>query len=539
MKGIERHDYRIALVQPPVWGVHDPPAGLAQISSCLKQAGYEVGVFDLNIELYSARSDAYRNAWAIEQSSFWTDEVNVDNFFRDNAGEIAARVRAVADSRPALVAFSINVCSWAATRLLSRELKKLLPAVRIVAGGPSFCVPADVGAILREGAIDFVVRGEGEETLLELSECLRTGADTAAVRGICFERAGGLASTTDRAPIRDLDALPFLDISSFPRDKYDPPGHLGNHIALQTSRGCVQNCVFCGPRAYWPGYRTMSGRRIHEEICEHLGRFPETERIEFLDLLLNGDMRVLRELCGLLAGSSPPKRTRWHANLIIRPEMDEAMMRLMRDAGCEHVTYGIESGSQRVLDIMRKRYRVHDADDVLRATHKAGIKVSCNFMFGFPGETEEDFGCTLDFLKRNAACIDVAYPSRTYCTLEPHSYLAKHPGEFGVVSSHAHGQYWRSEDGANTFIIRMNRCEEFSRLAQSLGLHVGSGLQTSVAQDRWLSLGHYYESIQELQMALECLERYLECDAHNVTVAKKVAQLRSSRAAQAGRTGAI
>jgi tetratricopeptide (TPR) repeat protein len=236
-------------------------------------------------------------------------------------------------------------------------------------------------------------------------------------------------------------------------------------------------------------------------------------------------MKVLAEFCDLM-GLKPPRPLRWHANLIVRPEMDLTVMSMMRRAGCDHVTFGIESGSQRVLDLMRKRYRIGDADRVLRAAHEAGIKVSCNFMFGFPGETLEDFALTLEFLRRNARNIDTAYPSRSYCTLEPHSYLACHPEEFRVIPSSAHGQYWRSRDGSNTFVERMRRCEEFSRLAQELGVHVGSGLQTSVEQDRLLSLGSYYEALEDRARALEFFEKYLELDAQNPVVQRKVKALR-------------
>ncbi|OGS42056.1 MAG: hypothetical protein A3J82_05125 [Elusimicrobia bacterium RIFOXYA2_FULL_69_6] len=497
---------RVALLQPPAWGIYDPPTALAQISACLKAAGHEVLVCDLNIELYSRRLPAYRDAWAIERSSFWTRPDDVRALLAAHRETVEEALARVAAFRPDLIGLSVNTCSQPAAIELAAALKKRIPAARLAAGGPLFCVPSDP-APLRDAGVDFVVRGEGEKAFVEL--------------------AGGRTVPEDGLPpIIDLDSLPFLDLGSFPLDLYDPPGHMGNHISLMTSRGCVQNCVFCGPRAYWKGFRTMSGRRIYDEVRHHAARRPDLEAIEFLDLLFNGRLETLREFCGLMAGDPRLRELRWHANLIVRPDMDDGIFRAMRAAGCRHVTFGIESGSQRVLDLMRKRYKVADADAVLARAHGAGISVTCNFMFGFPGEAEADFQQTLDFLTRNARALDTAYPSRSYCTLEPHSYLAGHLDEFEVVPSQAHGQYWRSRDGSNTYPERLRRCEEFSRRARELGIHVGEGLQTSVEKDKWLSLGNYHESCGEQEEAARCLSRYLECAPEDEAVRGRLAALK-------------
>jgi len=198
--------------------------------------------------------------------------------------------------------------------------------------------------------------------------------------------------------------------------------------------------------------------------------------------------------------------------------MTDTIFVKMKNSGCAHVTFGIESGSQRVLDYMRKRYKVEDADKVLKSAHAAGIKVTCNFMFGFPGETEEDFENTLDFLKRNAANINTAYPSRTFFTIEPHSYLESHLNEYGIIPNSEHGQYWVSRDGKNVYPERMRRCEEFSKLAAAVGVDVGSGLQTSLELDHWFSLGNYYETIKDYNNALISYNNYLKLDPCNAVI---------------------
>ena len=519
--------FKISLIQPPVWGIYEPPVAIAQISSCLKEASYEVSVFDLNIEFYNRRKPEYDTVWAIEQSSFWANEENVRRFFNDNSDMIEEYINKIVGLNPDLIGFSANVCSLPATIELARMIKKRMPGVTTAVGGPMFFIPYDVSGLLKDGCIDIVIRGEGEETFSEVSNFLLEGKDLISCKGIYFQKDGKIVQTEERLPLRNLDELPFLDLENFPLDKYNPPGHLGKHISLMTSRGCVLNCVYCGPKAYWSGFRFMSGGRIYDEVKRHLQRYPEIEHIEFLDLEFNGNMKALNEFCDLMIAQPLKEGLRWHANIIIRPEMNLEVMSKMKKAGCHHLSVGIETGSQRILDLMRKRYGVEDAEMVLKSAHDALIHITTNFMFGFPGETKEDFNLTLDFLRRNARVIGTVYPSRTFCTIEPFSYLAGHMDEFGVIPNPHNNLYWESADGKNNYPERLSRCEEFSRLALELGVSIGLGLQTSLEQDRYYSLGYYYESKKNFKKAIDFFKEYLKLDPKNTVINKKLQELES------------
>lgn len=518
---------KVALVQNPVWGIFDPPVALAQLSSCLRQRGFQVRIFDLNIELYRVRKEEYKTIWAIEQSSFWHNQNNALKFFLNNNALIEEWVNKIIVFDPRVIGFSVNNASLYSTLEFARKIKQKKPEIKIILGGPMFLVPADIESIMGNDCIDIIVIGEGEETFAELTELLEKGTDVDLCKGIVYKKEGKIIKTDPRPLINNLDELPFLDFIDLPLDRYDPPGHLGRHISLMTSRGCIQNCVFCGPKVYWPGYRSMSSKRIYEEIKYHLQNNPEIEHIEFLDLLFNGNMKTLNEFCELMILNPIKPGLRYHANVIIRPEMTPAVLSKMKKAGCHHLTYGIESGSQRVLDLMRKRYRIEDADKVLKYTYEAGIEVTCNFMFGFPGETEDDFQQTLDFLKRNGKYIAVAYPSRSYCTIEPHSYLEKHMEEFAMVPNNINNVYWESVDKKNHYPERLRRCEEFSKLALELGVPIGLGLQTSIELDRCYNLGFYYESKKDFKKAISFFKGYLNLDPKNTVINKKLQELQT------------
>ena len=504
----DNHKAKIALVQAPTWGFYDPPVALAQLSSYLKQRGFRIKSWDINVDLYNNRKDEYKTVWANEQTIFWCNRKNVKEFMKANHTHIQRYINQILGFDPLVVAFSINIASLHATSLLASIIKDKNPAIYIVIGGPSFCVPADLSNILNNHPFDIIVMGEGEETFTEVSERLERHLDLLECEGICFKQNGKIIQTKPRKVIENLDELPFLDFSDMPLDSYDPPGHLGKHISLMTSRGCILPCVFCAQREYWPGFRYMSGKRIYEEIKFHIENHPEIEHIEFLDLLINGSMKALNELCNLIISNPLKKNLKWHANAIIRPQMTSEVCKKMKTAGCDHLTFGIESGSQRVLDLMRKYYKIEDADRVLKNVHDAGIVVTCNFMFGFPGETEEDFQQTLDFVRRNIKNMDTAYPSRSFCTIEPHSYMEKHMDELGIAPNPVNNTYWESKDGKNNYPERVRRCEAFSLLVSSLGGTVGSGLNTSVELDRYWNLGHYYESKKDYQQSLDYFLKY-------------------------------
>jgi radical SAM superfamily enzyme YgiQ (UPF0313 family)/organic radical activating enzyme len=520
--------FRIALIQAPAWGIYEPPVALAQLSSCLKKDGYSVSVFDLNIEFYHRRKEEYNTVWAIEQSAFWANKDNVKKFFADNPELVEEYVNKIVDLRPDLIGFSVNVCSLPATIELVRIIKGKLPAVKISLGGAMFFVPCDIESILKNDCIEIIVQGEAEETFSELSKLLKEQKDLFSCRGIYFKKEGKIIKTEARPLIKDLDALPFLDLESFPLDKYDPPGHLGRHISLMTSRGCIMNCAYCGPKAYWEGFRFMSGKRVYDEVSYHIRNHPDIEHIEFLDLELNGNINSLTEFCDLMIKQPPKKGLRWHANIVISPQMNQELLFKMKEAGCHHVSIGIETGSQRILDLMRKKYKIEDADRVLKYAHEAGIHVTTNFMFGFPQETEDDFRLTLDFLRRNAASIGTVYPSRSFFTIEPYSYIESHMSEFGIVPNEHNNLYWESDDGKNNYPERLRRCEEFSRLALGLKVPIGLGLQTSLEQDRYYNLGFYYESKKDFHKSRDFFEEYIKLDPKNTVINKKLQELRQA-----------
>jgi hypothetical protein len=195
----------------------------------------------------------------------------------------------------------------------------------------------------------------------------------------------------------------------------------------------------------------------------------------FYDPLLNGNIRVLSRFCDLIndaVSQGVIRQVKWSGEAIIRPEMTIELLKKMKRAGCCDLSYGMESGSQSVVESMGKRFKISDAETVIRATHDAGIGVTLNFMVGFPTETEEFFQETLDFIKRNREYIDWVMPSESFCYIDKGTYLYEHAEEFGVLSF-PHTNFWKSIDGKNNYPERLRRFRIFCALADSLGISIG------------------------------------------------------------------
>ncbi len=223
----------------------------------------------------------------------------------------------------------------------------------------------------------------------------------------------------------------------------------------------------------------------------------------------------------------------WKINAVLRPEMTRELLKKLAAANCHDIIYGVESGSPRVLALMNKPYAAETAERVLRETHEAGIATIGNFMFGFPGEREEDFQMTLDFVRRNKGSFDRVYASATFTSLEENSALSARREEFGIrgeASSEAHHLYWESEDGTNDYLVRLERYERFRKLSIELGLDAYKGVNGSVEQDKLSNLAQFHRYKGDHLQAVRNLLDYLELDLYSEPLREELGRYRSDLA---------
>ena len=292
---------------------------------------------------------------------------------------------------PDLLALSLTTRQWQRARRLVAQLPPELP---VIAGGlhPTFS-PEEV---LAEPGFDFVCLGEGEEALLELAD----GRDPSTIANL-WPKGGERPAL--RAPFEPIDDLPFAA-----RDVLDEP--LGT-VHMCTQRGCPFPCTYCAARIYselYEGYTSYGRRRSHENVLAELRELKAAGRLGyviFLDDTFTINHRWVKEFCRVYKEEfGNPFSLHARVETVTAP-----LLELLADAGCAQITYGVESGSERIRREVMKRPVTNDRfREVFAATRDAGILLTANFMLGVPGETREDLQMTLD-LAEELRVVDFGY----------------------------------------------------------------------------------------------------------------------------------
>ena len=275
-------------------------------------------------------------------------------------------------------------------------------------------------------------------------------ADCAFPRFLAFRLPGGeIDKGRDMPRIEDFENLPFADFSHFNLALYTR-----KLLPMNSCRGCVNRCAFCNESPYWGKFRSRSAKRIYDEIIYQLSLYPAIDNVWFIDSLINGNMKVMSEMCDYFIAS--PRKFSWDASALIRKELSNEMLDKMKASGCNSLHYGLESGSNHVLKLMRKGYDRTLAKDVLKRTLDAGIQINVNLIVGFPGETVFDFIETVDMIRQLRQIRNFTFkPPVNTCHLVKGSYVYYHHEEY-QVNSNEHNN-WFIHDGSNTPAIRKHR----------------------------------------------------------------------------------
>ncbi|MBN1824242.1 MAG: radical SAM protein [Endomicrobiales bacterium] len=503
---------KIALVICPFWDYRYPPLSIALLSAVLKKHGHEVKKYDLNKRYYDDIDQKYRCMWKIDNPL--VDENVLNRLFPENGSLMDKYAREIVDSGARVAGFSVYSSSRVFSIELARRVKRVDPGVKTVFGGPEMLFWA--GQLSHNDDIDHVVVGEGETALRKLVEYIGNG------RAVTGKKIYGSGTSGEGDFVlgcgcgEDLNGLPVPDFEGM-AEKYEFKKR--RILPIQGSRGCINRCAFCNDVLYSPKFRQKNAKKIYAEIMDGYERYGANQFI-FHDSLINADIKVLDELCDVMiersidnivkgrrSGSGKEDRSIiWSAQAVIRPEMTYELLKKMKMAGCFMLEYGIESGSQRVLKAMNKKYSLDDAEKVLSDTKKAGIKCWINIMPGLPTETREDFGKTLDFLKKNRRSIYRVSVSQSFCSIADNTALKNFPERYGVKKD-PHYLYWVSNNGENDYEERMRRYRELSKVLRQYGI-IESESDGWMNDKMMILLSRYYQYKNDSSKMNEALKRF-------------------------------
>lgn len=446
---MQQKNLKVLFARAPVISDAWPPIGLPYLATFLKQNGYDVQIDDVNIKMSHFRNSHYLD----KIQSFEWQKV----FFQEHKSYFDNWVQSIIDSKIDVLGFMVWATNKYITEFLTELVKKKNSKIKIVYGGPS---STDDFRIVERRDVDVIVWGEGEETILEVLDCWENNKSLENVEGITFSGNDYLVKTNPRRKqIENLDSLPVIDLSCIKLENY-----FENAIPLMFSRGCSWQCKFCKDFTYWQKYRTRSADNIFNEILLRMKEYKRQEYyFQLYDCAFNQNIKMLGELCDkIISLNFPEKYINFGGFAKVMPEeVDFEFLKKMRRAGFKNWSLGVESGCDRVLKLMGKPFKASRAEEILKNASELGIEQTITIIAGFPGETEEDWDETIDFVERISGYLDNLCLNHMW--LSPELVQLRFSDYVGPEFEDKDGLKWKSLDMANTYEVRVKRIERLDK----------------------------------------------------------------------------
>ncbi len=280
----------------------------------------------------------------------------------------------------------------------------------VVIGGPH--VSVSKLQVLMDTNVDFAVKNEGEYTALELLEILQSPQpDFSKVRGLLWRKGSENIENPDRPMIENIDELPYPDYDSFGIERY--PCAQAKAIPFITQRGCPYKCNFCSvPVSMGGGFRARTPENTVKEMEYWYAK--GWRHFQINDDVFNLHPERVIQICKLIVEKNLDITWELYNGMRVNA-VNEELLHWMKKAGCRLISYGCESGSPRLLKIIRKGLTVEMVTKAVNLTHKEGIPCSVNFIVGHPTETFKDAQMSLRFAESLPASFinfynDTPYP---------------------------------------------------------------------------------------------------------------------------------
>lgn len=354
---------KIALINPAQPNKYpQPPIGLALIAAVLEREGYPVTVLDAN-------------ALRLQPKDLAPLVTDVD-----------------------VVGLTAMTPTVGAAVSIARHLKQANPELTIILGGAhATLLPEETLATAPE--IDIIVRGEGEETIIELLQALEAKQPLDNISGISYRTTGKVINTTARFTNVDMESLPFLAYHLLPVQKYKPHPPHGRALpfaALVTSRGCPYHCAYCSKPIFGNKFRAQSPERVVEEVAYLKEKFGIKEIAFYDDVFTLNKKRAYAIADGII---KKDLRVHWTCETRVNL-VNKELLRRIKQAGGYAIAYGVESASQEILNTLGKGVTLEQVEEAVRLAQEVGLQTIGYFMIGSPGESPETIGKTIHFAKK-------------------------------------------------------------------------------------------------------------------------------------------
>lgn len=444
---------RIFLVDPPMQSIMRAradwyPMSLAYLAGAAKREGHEVLIYNgehdaalnyVNLVTYSQNYHYYLEALQDPAHPAWRKVADV-----------------MARFKPDVVGITSFSVKWPSAQRIAKIAKDYNRNIPVIMGGQHATILTE--DVLAEPHIDFVAKGEGEETFVEFLRELKNGQRWETIDGLSFKNAKGIIHNPPRPLRTDLDglAMPARECL-FDLENYEPHAL----AKLFASRGCPFRCNYCGTQNIWTNALRVHGpQRIIDEILQVKKEYGATTFTFFDDVFGTNRKYTLGLLDGMIRAK--PGIT-WdcltRANLV-----NDELLDKMKEAGCTKIDMGVESGSDKILKDTEKGVTVKQLEEGSALIKKHGIFLYVFLMIGLPTETEEDAQKTREFLLR----VKPDWAGISIFTPIPGTGQYKKLQEEGKIPPHPDFAKFSHQSPNNNFAFSMNNRGDFPKLAREM-----------------------------------------------------------------------
>lgn len=328
---------------------------------------------------------------------------------------------------PAIVGFYTTADNMFMVKELAQLIKTVNKDIKIIAGGPQACAMEE--AILEDKNIDIIALGEGENTFAQIADCfIKNQGALKDIKGIIFKDEDRIVKTGQPELIENLDELPYPILPL--------GGHSKSFYPIVTGRGCPYNCIFCFKGVHGNKYRYRSAEKVVEEIIIAAEKFGFSV-INILDDTFVVNTERAKQICKKLIDYQKLSKKRLVFYCEARVDIlanNPDLLELMAQCGFEKIQIGIESGSQKMLDVYDKKIKLEQITQVVKKCYELNIaSVAGNFIIGGPDETKSTIEESIKFAEK---LIDIA-PGMvelnvTFLTPFLKTPIYEHPEKFGL-----------------------------------------------------------------------------------------------------------
>ncbi len=336
-----------------------PMMALATIAAPLQNQGFEVKILDL--DLYADMELTLRNT--------------------------------LNDFKPDYVGITGTTPYYSSILKIADIVKEFDKRITTVVGGVhSTIMPEEMAS---HANVDIAVYGEGDFTLPEIIE--KNNLDD--IKGICFKKDGKVIKTPARPLLQNLDELPFPAWNLFDLSKYTVSHLVAKESpvgAIETSRGCIYGCIYCNKLIQGRTFRVKSAKRVVDEMeCMLKCGFKE---LHVIDDGFSTNIERAKQICDEILRRE--LKFPWNLFNGVRVDrLDLELLEKLKKAGCYQISIGVESGNQKVLDVVDKGLALDDIRRAVRLAKQVGMDLQGYFMLGLPGDTKESMQDTINFAK--------------------------------------------------------------------------------------------------------------------------------------------